>query len=89
MIMNTSRREFLKNAGTGTALLTAGSVAFMGGAALFSACSPSGSEPEGYTRLCPDPVPNMFPPEFASGQLGKMDMKKYETVPMPGIPYIK
>ena len=28
---------------------------------------------------------NMLPTEFASGQLGKMDMKKYETVPMPGI----
>jgi predicted dehydrogenase len=28
---------------------------------------------------------NMFPTEFASEQLGKMDMKKYETVPLPGI----
>jgi hypothetical protein len=29
---------------------------------------------------------NMMPEEFASGKLGKMDMKKYETVPLPGIP---
>jgi len=29
---------------------------------------------------------NMVPAEFASGQLGKMNMKKYETVPLPGIP---
>ena len=28
---------------------------------------------------------NMLPAEFASGRLGKMDMKKYETVPLPGI----
>jgi predicted dehydrogenase len=28
---------------------------------------------------------NMLPTEFASGQLGPMDMKKYETVPLPGI----
>ena len=30
---------------------------------------------------------NMMPEEFASGQLGKMDLKKYEVVPLPGIPY--
>ena len=29
---------------------------------------------------------NMMPQEFASGQLGSMDMKKYEKVPLPGIP---
>jgi predicted dehydrogenase len=30
---------------------------------------------------------DMMPAEFASGELGKMDLKKYEAVPMPGIPY--
>ena len=29
---------------------------------------------------------NMMPVEFATGQLGKMDMKKYEIVPLPGVP---
>ena len=29
---------------------------------------------------------NMMPTEFASGKLGEMDMKKYETVPLPGVP---
>jgi len=29
---------------------------------------------------------NTMPPEFESGQFGKMDMKKYETIPLPGIP---
>ena len=29
---------------------------------------------------------DLLPAEFASGQLGKMDMKKYETVPLPGLP---
>ena len=28
---------------------------------------------------------DMMPAEFASGQFGNMDMKKYETVPLPGI----
>ena len=28
---------------------------------------------------------NLVPEEFASGQFGKMDLKKYETVPMPGV----
>ncbi len=28
---------------------------------------------------------NLMPTEFASGMLGKMDMKKYETVPLPGV----
>ena len=28
---------------------------------------------------------NLMPAEFASGQFGKMDMKKYETVPLPGV----
>ena len=28
---------------------------------------------------------NVFPEEFASGQLGKMDLKKYEVVPLPGV----
>jgi len=30
---------------------------------------------------------NMFPDEFASGEFGKMDMKKYELVPLPGVPF--
>jgi len=29
---------------------------------------------------------NMVPTEFTSGQLGKMDLKKYEIIPLPGIP---
>ena len=28
---------------------------------------------------------NLMPTEFASGQFGKMDMEKYETIPLPGI----
>jgi len=28
---------------------------------------------------------NLVPTEFASGEFGKMDMKKYETIPLPGI----
>ena len=32
---------------------------------------------------------NMFPAEFASGQLGPMDMKKYLTVPLPGVAWIE
>ena len=32
---------------------------------------------------------SMVPAEFASGQLGKMDMKKYETVPLPGVASIE
>ena len=28
---------------------------------------------------------NLVPEEFASGQFGKMDLKKYEKVPMPGV----
>ena len=31
---------------------------------------------------------NMMPAEFASEQHGKMDLQKYETVPLPGIPII-
>jgi len=30
---------------------------------------------------------NMMPAEFVSGQLGKLDMNKYETIPLPGIRY--
>ena len=30
---------------------------------------------------------NLMPEEFASGQMGKMDLEKYETIPLPGIPY--
>jgi hypothetical protein len=28
---------------------------------------------------------DVLPTEFASEKLGKMDMKKYETVPLPGV----
>ena len=50
--MTTSRRDFLKNAGAGSALLTAGSVAAMGAA--FTSCSSSGSDKGKYTPLRPE-----------------------------------
>ena len=30
---------------------------------------------------------NLMPAEFATGQFGKMDMEKYEAIPLPGIRY--
>ena len=30
---------------------------------------------------------NLVPEEFATKQLGKMNLEKYETVPLPGVPF--
>ena len=52
IITTTSRRSFLKNAGAGSVLLTAGGTVGAGG--LFVSCSSSGSGKDKYTPLRPD-----------------------------------